>query len=133
MPLLVAQNHRARIYPLGMDEAEALRYLVERLPEFAPAAVEHVQDNGELLLHVLMGDLARFYMQQARLDPELSARYSTAVEVLASEGNDRVENAVAASLIEWFAWGKATDRDALHAAGLGPATDKIARALLDAR
>ena len=40
--------------------------------------------------------------------------------LLASEGNDRVENAVAASLIEWFAWGKATDRDALHAAGLGP-------------
>lgn len=116
-----------------MDEAEALRYLVERLPEFGPVADEHVQDNDGLLLHVLMGDLARFYMERARLDPELASRYWATVEVLAGQGDERVENAVATSLIEWFAWGDATDREALQAADLGAATQKMARDLLDAR
>jgi hypothetical protein len=72
-------------------------------------------------------------MEHARIDSELASRYWAAVEVLANDGDEPVENAVAASLIEWFVWGDATERDALQAADLGPATHKIARALLDAR
>jgi len=39
----------------------AVNVLRQRLPEFGPAIDEHLEDNfGELLLHVLTGDLARF-------------------------------------------------------------------------
>jgi hypothetical protein len=116
-----------------MDEAEAVLYLVEHVPEFAPVADEHAQTYDELLLHVLMGDLGRFYMARVRLDPELASRYWEAVEVLATDGDARIENAVAASLIEWFAWGEPSEQEALRAAAgdLGPTMRAIARAYLD--
>jgi len=80
-----------------------------------------------------MGDLGRFYMARATLDPELAARYWRAVEVLATDGDALVENAVAASLIEWFACGEPSEQEALWAAAgdLGPRTLAIARYLDD--
>jgi hypothetical protein len=116
-----------------MDEAGAVRTLVERLPEFAPIADEHVAFNGELLLHVLMGDLGRFYMEHAVNEPLLAERYWRVVEELVATGDERVENAVAASLIEWFVWGDAKERAAIRAAApmIGPATRRAGQVLLD--
>lgn len=116
-----------------MDEADAVRYLIKRLPEFAPVAAEHAQTYDELLLHVLMGDLGRFYMACAQGDPQLASRYWETVEVLVSTGDERVENAVAASLIEWFGLGDSSEQRALRAAAdqLGPATREIAQTYLN--
>ena len=116
-----------------MDEAEAVRYLVGRLPEFEQVAGEHIQAYDEPLLHVLMGDLGRFYMERARLDPELTSRYWQAVEVLATDGDAGVKNAVAASLMEWFAWGDVSEKAALRDAmnDLGPNTREAGRSYLD--
>ena len=91
-------------------------YLVERLPECAPVVAEHTRTYDELLLHVLMGDLGRFYMARAQGDPQLASRYWETVEGLVSKGDERVENAVAASLIEWFGLGDSSEQEALRAA-----------------
>jgi hypothetical protein len=88
---------------------DAADRLLEVLPEFradyedsdaVPATPE-----DHLLLHLLMSDLARFYMRDVRGDPELAARFWRVVEELAVTGDQEVENAIHVSLIEWFAWG----------------------------
>lgn len=102
-----------------------MEHLVERMPEFRPVLDDHLDfSGGENLFHMLMGDLGRFYMSTARHESDLSRRYWMAVEKLASEGDDDVENAVGVSLIEWFAWGDEGERAALIAAQdwHGPAT-----------
>ena len=101
-----------------MDKWEALKRLLEELPEFGPEYQESVghpdyDENGELLLHVVMGDLGRFYMSHGRGNAEIAARFWRVVEEMAQEGDEAVENAVHASLIEWFAWGDAAEQAAL--------------------
>jgi hypothetical protein len=110
-----------------MTRDEAAARLVEVLPEFRSeleAAIEY--DEGDLLLHPLMGDLARFYMRE-RGDADLRRRYWRVVEELAANGDDGVNNAVHVSLIEWFAWGSPEEVRALDDARelQGPATRAI--------
>jgi hypothetical protein len=88
-----------------MTREQAVQRLLEELPEFSPFYEESdgrpTEAGDELLIHVVMGDLARFYMERAAHDPELAARYWRVVEELATEGDQAVENAVHVSLIEW--------------------------------
>ena len=113
-----------------MDAEAATRQLAERLPEFAPAIDEHRQTYDELLFHLLMGDLARFYMDQGRTDAVLARRYWMTIERLAMEGDDFVTNALGVSLIEWFAWGNENEKAALRDAmpWFGPELRAIAAA-----
>jgi hypothetical protein len=69
--------------------------------------------DGDLLVHVVMGDLGRFYMANARHDQELAGRFWRVIDELASHGDEGVENAVHVSLIEWFAWGAEDEQAAL--------------------
>ena len=97
-----------------LNNQAAVELLRNNLPEFAPAIDEHLEDNfGELLFHLLMGDLARFYVSDALDDPALRRRFWMVVDRLAVLGDDRVENAVGVSLIEWFAWGSDQERSML--------------------
>lgn len=94
-----------------LDGEAAVELLRQRLPEFGPVIDEHREDNfGELLFHLLMGDLSRFYMSQALDRPELQRRFWRVVDRLAALGDDAVQNAIGVSLIEWFAWGNARER-----------------------
>jgi hypothetical protein len=118
-----------------MDKLRAIDRLLAVVPEFAPDYRESVghpsyDADGDLLLHVVMGDLGRFYMERARPDHDLAARFWRVVEELACTGDDGVQNAVHVSLIEWFAWGDDAEQAALaEAAPLqGPAT----RAMVEA-
>ena len=81
------------------------------------------------MLHVAMGDLGRYYMLEARSNPDRARTYWLAVERLAGDGDEAVRNAVHASLIEWFAWGDRNAKDALAEAEpmQGPATADIIR------
>jgi hypothetical protein len=114
-----------------MTKEEAVERLLAVLPEFAPYYDESdgrpSGDWPELLLHVVMGDLARFYMERGRRDHDLAARYWRVVEELAAEGGDEVENAVWVSLIEWFAHGSPAEQRALVDADplQGPKTKAI--------
>src|SRR6202012_2960231 len=64
----------------GVNAAEAVANLESKLPEFAPYVAEHLRDYDELLLHILMGDLARFYMDRGIHDPDVRPRYWEAGE-----------------------------------------------------
>ena len=113
-----------------LDDDAASRLLRQRLPEFAPAIDEHLEDNfGELLLHNLMGDLARFYMTDAQHNRELQRRYWMAVDRLADHGDDSVQNAIGVSLIEWFAWGSDQERRVLISAK--PQMSRLVRSIAD--
>jgi hypothetical protein len=112
-----------------MNPDEASHYLVNCLPEFGPVLAQHLTDNdGELLIHLLMSDFGRFYTQHALSVPKLAARYWAAVETLAAEGDEDVKNAVHVSLIEWFAWGDEQESRALRnsVSALRPATRAMA-------
>lgn len=110
-----------------MDRTQAVDLLKSRLPEFAPVVDAHLEDNDELLIHLLMGDLGRFYMDR-KADNEFRVRYWDAVELLASGGDEAVKNAVHVSLVEWFLAAPGEDADAFLASMQlqGPATAAMA-------
>jgi hypothetical protein len=116
---------------LNVTPEQAVGRLLEVLPEFGPdferSDARPSEPGDHLLLHVLMSDLARFYMREGRRDDELAARFWRVVEELASQGDEEVENAVWVSLIEWFAWGDDEEKAALVEAGRlqGPQTKAI--------
>ena len=114
----------------SMTGSEALGFVLERLPESRPFLdLDIIEGNkGEdALLHVAMGDLARFYMARCMGDRSLRRRFWATVEDLAANGGHYVEDAIGTSLIEWFAWGSASERRALRRAMRlhGPATSRI--------
>jgi hypothetical protein len=110
---------------------EAVERLLDALPEFGPDYEESdgrpSEPSDDLLLHVVMGDLARFYMRHGLRNRELAARFWQVVEELAADGDQAVENAVWVSLIEWFAWGDDDEKAALVETGplQGPKTKAI--------
>jgi hypothetical protein len=93
-----------------LDENASVEVLRARLPEFAPAIDKHLRDYEELLFHLVMGDLARFYVNEAVHNPELQRRFWMTVDRLATQGDNQVQNAIGVSLIEWFAWGNDRER-----------------------
>ena len=111
---------------------EAVSRLLEALPAFRPYYESEAPEPGdELLLHPVMGELARFYLEQGLAEqPDLAERYWTVVEVLAAHGDDYVKEAVHSSLIEYFAWGTKDEQAALRDAEplQGPATSAIVAA-----
>jgi hypothetical protein len=115
---------------------EAVQRLLDVLPEFRPYYDDSdgrpAEPGDELLLHVVMGDLARFYMARGLDNAGLAARFWRVVEELAADGDQAVENAVHVSLIEWFAWGDDSEKEALLNAGRlqGPMTKAIRAAYL---
>jgi hypothetical protein len=81
---------------------EALRVGV---PEVAAVIDEHLDDNeGELLIHLLMADLERFCVSAfAAGAAEGSRRCLDAVAVALATGDDHLRNAVEVSFVE-HAW-----------------------------
>lgn len=104
-----------------MDKWQAIERLLADVPEFAVDYRESVghpsyDADGDLLLHVVLGDLGRFYMAGARHDQELARRFWRVIEEIASNADQGVDNAVHVSLIEWFAWGDEDEQAALSEA-----------------
>jgi hypothetical protein len=125
--------------PSAITRKKAVDLLLDELPEFAPYYQDSdgrpTEPGDELLIHVVMGDLARFYMENALADPDLQQRYWSAVERLAVDGDQAVENAVHVSLIEAFGWGSQREQTALREARdqHGPATNAIVTYFLGPR
>jgi hypothetical protein len=98
----------------AIDDRAAIELLRQRLPEFATEIDEHLEfTEGEPLFRLLMGDLARFYVREATGDQELKRRYWMTVDWLTTRGDDLVQNAIAVSLVEWFARGESSERTML--------------------
>jgi hypothetical protein len=112
-----------------LNEAGAAAEIRARLPEFAPDIDEHLAFNGELLLHLLMGDLARWYVKEALEQSELKRRVWMTIDWLDIHGDWSVQNAIGVSFIEWFAWGSDQDRAILIEAK--PLMSSTIRAITD--
>lgn len=89
-----------------MDGPGFVDLVVARVPEAVPTVREHLADNdGELLLHLLMADLRRLavnWFDQGSVAP--LDRLLAVVDAGLCRGDERVENAVAVSFVEDAAW-----------------------------
>ncbi len=67
---------------------------------------EHLRDqDGELLLHLLVADLRRFAIATFESgDEDLSHRLLSAMDIGFREGDEEVENAIAVSFVEDTGW-----------------------------
>ena len=111
---------------------KAASRLLEAFPAFRPYYKDEPRDPGDrLLLHPVMGDFARFYLEQRLAEqPDPAERYWAVVEELAAHGDEYVQDAVSVSLIEYFAWGTEDEQAALRDAEplQGPATTSMVAA-----
>jgi len=79
--------------------------LTSRVPEIEPVAREHLEDNDELLPHILVADAYRF-AERAFADEEFEVldRLLSFLDEALTNGDARIENAVALSFVENFQW-----------------------------
>lgn len=81
--------------------------LVDEVPETAGLVTTHVGDNeGELLLHLLMSDLLRFTVSAFQANDRAAAsKILDLVDRALREGDEYVQNAVAVSFVEHAGFG----------------------------
>jgi hypothetical protein len=114
-------------YPVPPQTVEAMRAFVAAVPRARPLLDEHLSDNfGELLPHVLMADLRRFFVTAVETgDQDTLERFIAALEVLEASDDPDVRNVAEVSFMEDLVMG-ADARDAAAIAAMrplmGPAT-----------
>lgn len=84
-------------------------HFVERLaaevPEARPALAEHLEQNGQLLLHLLMADLVRLCDSAwSAADEDVLRRCLRLLDQALGDGDEYVQNAVAVSFVEDSSW-----------------------------
>lgn len=79
--------------------------LISRVPEFEPVAREHLEDNDELLPHLLVSDTL-YFAERAFADEEFEVlgRLLTFLDEALTNGEEWIENAVALSFVENSEW-----------------------------
>jgi hypothetical protein len=85
---------------------EVVDRLLADVPEFREEYEEHLRFmDGELLLHVLFGDLTRFLVAAEAADDEvLVARCLASMDRLLREADQETQNLVRVSFVENLAW-----------------------------
>lgn len=95
--------------------------LLRAVPAFRPDYDDHVRDNDEVLSHVLMGDLTRFFLKaRADGDGEAVAACVAQLDRAIRTGDEDVQNVVCVSFLESLPWPGEPDHDAVRAT-LSPA------------
>jgi hypothetical protein len=75
------------------------------VPEVQQIVREHLQDNDELLLHLLTADLRRFAIEAHRSgDAEVLQRLLNVIDQGLTDGTESVDNAMAVSFVEDTGW-----------------------------
>ncbi|WP_193610394.1 DUF7674 family protein [Nocardioides lijunqiniae] len=111
-----------------MRSADFVDLVIERVPEAEPKVRENFADNdGELLLHLLMSDLLRLavsWFDQGMVDP--LERLLAAVDGGLAEGDDYVKGAVAVSFVDDTGWWESSTQPFIEAwpAGLQAEVDR---------
>ena len=86
-----------------IDRDGLLRILADAVPESGPLVAEHLADNDELLLHLLMSDLLRLTVSMFdEGNLEGTDRLLAFVHRCLEQGDDYVANAVVVSFVEQF-------------------------------
>jgi hypothetical protein len=79
--------------------------LLNDVPEVQPIVREHMEDNDELLLHLLTAGLRRYAMQAFDSgDSDALGRLLYVIDRALREGNDPGNNAMAVSFVEDTPW-----------------------------
>ena len=103
------------------DEAEAIAWIVEQVPELRPLLDQHLAEYGELLPYVVFeSDFLRWFTERVRSgDHEPARRFVEAIEPLMS---DRVRNLADICFVEALVMNG--DDDVIEAARpwMGPTT-----------
>lgn len=88
-----------------MTPDDFVEQLKRDVPEVQPLILEHLDDNDEILLHLLTADLRRHAMEafDAGRSPELF-RLLAVLNAALIEGADDVQNAIAVSFVEDTGW-----------------------------
>lgn len=92
---------------MQMSRQMFVERLVDEVPQTAGLVTEHLEDNdGELLLHLLMGDLLRFAVSAFQANDTLTAsKVLGLVDQALRDGDEYVQNAVAVSFVEHSGFG----------------------------
>jgi hypothetical protein len=87
---------------MPMTAEQFVHQLEEQVPEARPVLAEHLEDQeGELLLHLLLADLLRLAVQRFHSDErDVADRCLLLVDRALREGDEYVQNAVAVSFVE---------------------------------
>jgi hypothetical protein len=90
---------------MPLTRLDFVTLVTSRVPEADATVTAHLQDSGELLLHLLVADLRRLAVQwfDARKNEPLR-RLLNVIEAGLREGDEDVENAVAVSFVEDTGW-----------------------------
>jgi hypothetical protein len=89
-----------------MTQGRFVAGLLSSVPEASPLVAEHLDDqNGSLLLHLLVADLRRFLLDAwQRRDDDLLRRGLAFLDAALITGDESVENAVAVSFVDDIGW-----------------------------
>ena len=88
-----------------MRATDFLRQLRTAVPEMTPFVDAHLEEYGELLLHVLLSDLRRELWERFQTsDVDVVRRGLTLLDHALVTGDDTVANAVALSFVEGGDW-----------------------------
>lgn len=89
-----------------MSTDQFVAMLLHEVPGVQAVVREHLEDNdGELLLHLLIADLRRYAMQAFDADEsDVLGRLLGVVDRAMHDGDDSVENAIAVSFVEDTGW-----------------------------
>jgi len=88
-------THTEKGRPRVTDVHDLVRDLLDAEPRLAPVYREHLADNDELLIHVLLGDVTRWLRQNGP-----AAAVLAVLERHLAGGDSDVQNAIAASFVE---------------------------------
>jgi hypothetical protein len=84
-----------------MSGDEFVQRLRAEVPQFSDAVDQHIADNDEVLLHLLLGELARASVAAwESKDVEFNRRALALLDAALADGDDYVTNAVSVSFVE---------------------------------
>lgn len=91
--------------PKTVTYANFVDLLISSVPELEPVAREHLEDNDELLPHLLVSDTLLF-AERAFADKEFEVlgRLLSFLDEALTNGDERIEDAVALSFVENSEW-----------------------------
>lgn len=91
---------------MSLTSSEFVTALTSEVPETTDTVLEHLTDqDGDLLLHLLMGDLGRLAIDWFRTErTEALERLFSVLERALREGDEYVKNAAAVSFVEDLGW-----------------------------
>jgi hypothetical protein len=98
---LVTASRSVSSYRPSAESLQAMERFVAAIPGADAVLTEHLNDNDEMLPHLLMADLRRFFVSAVEAgDEEVVTAFVVAVEQLASSPLEDVRDTVDVSFIE---------------------------------